>query len=93
MQPLPSLTACVSWILPRDPGERRSQNRGEKGLYPYTSGADESQRTQTRQRHRQGERESMGGLGSEVHNGRKGLEWHQWGLGGCHWISIVWSCW
>lgn len=39
MQPLPNLTAHLPWILARDLGERRGQNRGERGLYPYSPGA------------------------------------------------------
>lgn len=70
MQPPPGLTAPLSWILARDPGERRSQSRGERGLCPYTPGTDETQKG-----HRQGrQRESMGALESEADKGRKGLE-------------------
>lgn len=36
MQPLPSLTAHLSWIFTRDPGERRGQNR-ETGACTLTS--------------------------------------------------------
>lgn len=38
MQPLPNLTTHLPWILARDLGERRGQNRGERGLYPYSPG-------------------------------------------------------
>lgn len=87
VQPLPSLTAHLSWIFARDPGERRGQNRGERGHYRYTPGTGKTQRG-----HRQGrDREIMGGLEPEVDKSRK-LEWHQY-VCGVPSIPISWPCW